>query len=398
MSTYPGPARLIRSERSAANGARGPSRAAIAIALTCLVPTACNVESQIRATDRNELTQEALRLLSEGRLEDALAPIDEALGHPLSDTPDPTRSGHVRLLLFKAQVLSQLGRTDEAELTIDRARSVDPTRTELVLQDAMTRLEAGDTDGAFEIIDEALGRSTANPELLLERAILRLDASDPAGAAADFDQVIALIESMSGPEPPQELGGAYLGYAVASAATDPTEGVDSFFRGLDIVGSNALAVLGPIAASGYDQTIVDLVRSASEQDPDHSGLAPIQASLLLAAGDVQGAIAQVERRLPDETDADSRINLLMIAAQAEGMRGQPGAAIPWIERALDEDPSNVTLLEFLAVQIERAGLRPTDVDLLRRRMEAATLAVEDPQQLRRLEALAVQVDALDRNR
>lgn len=347
--------------------------------------------------ERDDLARQAHALMTQGKIDEAGAVLDHAIGLTPTDLPDPGRRAHVDLLLMKADLLQGQGNRADAERYVDRARRIDPARMELVVFDAMARLDAGEAKEALAVIDTALARSPVNAQLLLERGLLLLHINDPAQAEGVFADLVRISEfAAEGETRPKEEGVAYLGLAISQAAIRPGEGIDPYLRGLNIVGTDALAILSQLGAGGYDQTIVELTQQATRKAPDDLALARVRTGIQISAGDADGAIAEAERRLDQETATEARVSWMLIAAQAEDSRQRPQAAIDWLRRVLDEDVGNVAVLEILALHVVRTGAAQSDLADVHRRIEQATLTIEEPARLARLEDLARRLAAATR--
>jgi tetratricopeptide (TPR) repeat protein len=258
------------------------------------------------------------RIVAESDLEGALADVDRLLqAYP--------RDG--RLIPLKSQILTLLGRTEEAAaLAASRNGNVDSqiyddsySATDLVLR-ANRLLEQGDATTALQLSRQAVSLSPNNYmalELMAEAAQQVADWQ-----SAEFALKAALSLQPDNIDLKLRLGEVHLATFEASAARDIFKSLTEQFPHSD----RPWASLGLLEArlGNYDRALDALARAIHE----NSLLPEVQLAngeLLLLKGDVDGALISL----------DAASNLLRNDAQLEARLGQAKLAKGRADEALD---------------------------------------------------------------
>ncbi len=291
-------------------------------------PPAPDLEATLAAVDS--------RIVQESDLEGALADIDRLLpAYPLDG----------RLIPLKVQLLTMLGRTEEAQnlaqgrtdgllgLGAFGAISI----PDLILR-ANRMLEQGDSETALELLKSAISRQPSNVaalELMAEAAQQEQRWQD-----AEF-----ALKSALGLQPENiglnlRLGEVYLSKGDASAARDVFRQLTQKFPQSD----RAWAALGLLDANlgNLDQAESALSRALEEN--------PLLAEVQLAYGELLLRAGEAEQALAAFTAA---ANLLR---EDPAVQGRTGQALLALDRYFDAEPLLRTAIEqgFNGADVQRA--------------------------------------------
>jgi len=100
-------------------------------------------------------------------------------------------------LLLRADVLAQLGRTNDALRDLDSACQIQPNLVRARTERSRLRLANGDLRGALDDLDVAVKQDSRNPELRYQRSYVRGLLGDIAGRLSDLDEGIRIDETSS---------------------------------------------------------------------------------------------------------------------------------------------------------------------------------------------------------
>jgi tetratricopeptide (TPR) repeat protein len=228
---------------------------------------------------------EALTLITDG-----LRRLDAELG------PD-TQTLHRSVLRYnRAQLLSRLGRTQEAIAEYDQAIAADPNHGEYHLERAELHRRAGDAAAAMADYTAAIEAGPPYPEPYYNRADLEFELGDIEGAVRDLTRVIDLAPDM---------GDAWINRA------------------------SAFCQLGRFSEAMHDVT------AGLALEPDSAHLHCLRGSLLLGSGELLGAEEALRNAVRlDPALAGGWANLAAVAHA----RGDTRAALDCLDRALEIEP------------------------------------------------------------
>jgi len=248
-----------------------------------------------------------------------------------------------RLVPIKVQILTMLGRSDEATQLSQGRTSGFGDSQDLILQlsipDLILRanamLEQGDADRALELLRKAVGRQPSNV------AALELMA-EAAQAAGKWQEAEFALKSALALQPENlgmnlRLGEVYLARDDASAARDVFRQLIQQFPRSD----RAWAALGLLDArlGKLEQAEEELAR-ALEENPLLPEVQLAYGELLLARGEAtqsMDAFNAASNLLQDDVQVDARIG------QAQLAIGHSKSALEYLQRAVDGgyDPPDV---------------------------------------------------------
>jgi tetratricopeptide (TPR) repeat protein len=249
------------------------------------------------------------RMDSKSDLEGALVDIDRLLGaYP--------RDG--RLIPIKVQILTLLGREDEANnLTISRGVATDSqgyqagfSVSDLILR-ANRLLEAGDATTALQLVQQAVQRQPNNPFALELMA-------EAAQQTADWQSAEFALKSALGLQPDNiglklRLGEVYLATFEASAARDVFKELTEDYPTSD----RAWASLGLLEARlQNNQRALDSLARALFENPMLPEVQLARGELLLLGGDFDGAVAALEaaeKLIPNDAQLEARLGQALLA-------------------------------------------------------------------------------------
>ncbi len=276
------------------------------------------------------------RIAQESDLEGALADIDRLLpAYPLDG----------RLIPLKVQLLTMLGRTEEAQnLAQGRTDGVlGPGAIgaipipDLILR-ANRMLERGDSETALELLKSAISRQPSNV------AALELMA-EAAQQEQHWQEAEFALKSALGLQPENislklRLGEVYLSKGDASAARDIFRQLTQQFPQSD----RAWAALGLLDANlGNLDQAEDALARALEENPLLAEVQLAYGELLLRAGEAEQALAAFT----------AAANLLR---EDPAVQGRTGQALLALDRYFDAEPLLRTAIEqgFNGADVQRA--------------------------------------------
>jgi tetratricopeptide (TPR) repeat protein len=259
----------------------------------------------------------ALCLRDGGRPDEAVTALQEAIQH--APAMLPAREELV-------DVLRQLHRGDEELEQLRQLAKIDGAHVERQIALALAEARLGDGDQAIAI---------------LELAATRTSGSSPSPVDAAIGKVwLQLAEADR--ERPEAISKALESLERAASALDATSETKALY-------GRALALSGQLEAAEQ------LFQQAIERYPldpaalhDLAGVAERLGHLDTA----REALVQYASLVTDDADAaEQALHIGLLAARA----GDPGGALPWLQRALESRPEDVPLLCAIADAQIRTG-------------------------------------------
>jgi tetratricopeptide (TPR) repeat protein/predicted Ser/Thr protein kinase len=225
----------------------------------------------------------------------------EMAGHALRVRPHFPRA-----LVWRAHVLSQAGRDDEAAADLEHALDLCPRMPEVYVNRAALRSKRGDVRGAIDDATRALELDPSLAPMYMNRAVDRLKVDDEAGAMADFAEAQRLAP---------ELADIYYNRA------------------------NVLSQRGRAAEALAD------CEEALKRDPEHAHAHHLRGLLRRDAGNLEGARADFTEAIRRKQDPYVFIERAKVRAQLEDLPG-----------AIDDCTEAMRLAPTLAEPVARRGL------------------------------------------
>jgi tetratricopeptide (TPR) repeat protein len=247
------------------------------------------------ASDLPEAVRAAIELYRQNRIAEAIARLAVAPGAPV----DP------RVLIYRAGLLLQVGRVDEANADLTRVLATNPDRSDALALRAVTAVALNDRDRALADASRAV-------------------AQDSGSDAALVTQSYALQASF-------RLDEARVAVSVA-VERNPDNAL-------------AWARLAELWLSlGYRKRALEAARRAQEIAPDLARTQLVLGFAQLAAMDTTAAEATFRRAIEsDTTDPQSRLGLGLARIRRNDMKGGRGE----LELAAGLDPSNSLVRSYL---------------------------------------------------
>jgi len=229
---------------------------------------------------------EGLRLVREGRLEEAIGPLKKAIH------ADP---GTARLRVTLGLAYLKLGRFDDAERELARSLEINPDSPVALSNLAMVLTERADYTAAAEVLERAVALAPQNAELRDNLGVLYFHLERLEDARREFDRAVELEPTL--PEPYNNLGAVAMRlgryeeartYFEKALALSP-----GFLRAHLNLGRLALEVDRPADALGYLERVLEI-------DPEnadalvHLGLAQRDLGRLEAARDAWRRAADLD--------------------------------------------------------------------------------------------------------
>ena len=242
--------------------------------------------------------EEALALITDG-----LRGLDAELG------PD-TQTLHRSVLRYnRAQLLSRLGRTQEAIAEYGRAIAADPNHSEYHLERAELHRRCGDAAAALADYDAAIEAGPPYPEPYYNRADLEFELGDIEAAVRDLTRVIDLAPAMAD---------AWINRASAFCQLGRfTEAMHDVTAGLSLEPDSAhLHCLrgSLLLRSGELDAAEEALRNAVRIDPALAGAWANLAAVAHARGDRATALDCLDRALEIEPDPDFQRNRELLSS------------------------------------------------------------------------------------
>lgn len=198
--------------------------------------------------------------------------------------------------------------------------------------------DAGDHDGALALLDAAIEREPENGEALRARGQARIAARDYDGARADYDRAVDL-------DPADQAAAVGQGLAALRQGRYG-EAVVALSVALRLDPADVTALSGRGAAyyqlGRSDRSLADY-RALKTTLPDNptGAFGELRALIRLDRGDEARALI-ASRLANDPTDDIALDALVRLARRA----GQPGEALPVLDRALEAAPGATNLLSL----------------------------------------------------
>jgi tetratricopeptide (TPR) repeat protein len=256
----------------------------------------------------------ALAEMHLGNLTGALALVDGGIARLAAEVPDERHQLHRSVLHHnRAQLLTALGRADEAMVEFDLVIEVDPYYPEYRFDRGNLHLRRGEIQAALADYEAATRLGPPFPEVFYNRAEAHLAAEDLPAAIAEFEYVLDLE--------PEHLEARI---SLASVLLDCAE---------------------PDRAAA-------VARTGLEYEPTAARLHCTLGLALADLGEPRAATAAFDRALELEPLlAEARINRAVVAFQD----GRFENALDDLTAALAEDPGNADLLCNRALAHEALG-------------------------------------------
>jgi tetratricopeptide (TPR) repeat protein len=280
-----------------------------------------------------------------------------------------------------ANAYQRLGRPADAEGALRAALEIDPGNLRVYMALARARRERGDRAGEIAIYEEMLEQNPDHHGTLLALAEAQMAEDDLEGAIATYEALERLFPG----EPRTQVRLGFLLYEAQQfeAAVEyfervvrqsPEEHEIAFFLGIALRRLNrddeaqaAFASIPPghqyfaeartqLAVireeSGEYEQALEEVRRALDVEPSRE-LELYGATLRAKAGDLEGAVAQLEEMLRQEPENDELYyNLGVVYGESD----RSEEAIRYMQRALELNPDNANALNYVGYTWAERGV------------------------------------------
>lgn len=291
---------------------------------------------------------------------------------------------HPGLEIYRAMVLSSLGRTAEAVSILERIVERNPGAPEAERQLGLVAYRLNRDSQALELLTRALERNPEDAEVRLtlgrlffrradyesaKRAFEALPSSEEAqfylgeieSASQRFEEAARHYEKSESAAARNGLGEALLKlgrYGEAEKALEEALAIEAAPR----VRAKTLYLLGSLRAErGDDEGAIAALTEASKSDPYHSGARYLLGTALARLGRVEESRSELElfRDLKAFEERKEKLELAILERPAEAScyrplielyleHGRGAEALPFLEKALALDPEDPALLELSA--------------------------------------------------
>ncbi len=277
-----------------------------AIALASLLP-----EDQGRlfslTFQENGLALIAMHL---GDPQEALALITDGLRRLHAELGPDIQTLHRSVLRYnRAQLLSRLGRTQEAIAEYDQAIAADPNHGEYHLDRAELHRRRGDAQAALADYGAAIEAGPPYPEPYYNRADLEFELGDVEAAVRDLTRVIELDPAMADAWINRASAFCQLGRS-AEAMRDVTAGLALQPDSAHLHCLRGSLLLG----SGQLEAAEEALRNAVRIDQALAGAWANLAAVAHARGDAKAALDCLDRAMEIDPDPDFQHNRALLAA------------------------------------------------------------------------------------
>ncbi|HZN92032.1 MAG TPA: tetratricopeptide repeat protein, partial [Myxococcales bacterium] len=274
-------------------------------------------------------------------------------------------------------ILMREGNVEGAMAAYQRALAVDPAHARAHNNLGVVLDGRGDHKKAADEFRKALKSDPGFAEASFNLGLALHNLGDARGAVKAFEKALELKPRASAPY--TQLGNLYLQQGKRDKAVEAFKKAielaqdDGRSRSADAYKGLALAYLGQNKASGA----VEVLQSAVKALPDDAGAHAALAAALWANGDLDGAVAEYERRAELDPSPEARLEL----ARAYAKKRVSAKAEPVFQKLLEEDPQNRAAWTGLADLYLAMGSYDRAEKLL---TEAQQKASGDPSVLARL--------------
>lgn len=286
-----------------------------------------------------DLNGKALVQVRRGRMDDALALVQQAIDLAERDLPDEHPIHRLVLYANRALLRASAGRTEEALADYGTAIGADPGYPDYYLDRGNLLHRLGRYDEALADFEAAIRLSPPFPEAYYNRAEARFATGDLDGARADLDHTLELDPGFSAAY--VNLAGLHAGLGdYERARRDAERGL-----GLEPRSPHLMCVLGQAeAARGRHAEALAAYGRALDLDPDLAAAWASRAALAYETGDHGAALSDLTTALKLEETAE----LLFNRAVAYRAAGRPKEARRDLLRAAELDPDDPDVSRALA--------------------------------------------------
>lgn len=286
-----------------------------------------------------EVRLNTANLLGElGRAEEALQ---------LFDTVLQMRPNWQPALLSRALVLQRAGRTDEARKALEQLAWLYPSSMDATYALGRLEEEQGRPDAARAAYEKVLAAQPAYADARNQLGLLRLQAGDPDGALVQFEECLR-----HRPDHPGALGNA----AATLARRGRRDAAAKLYRELlrvDPRNADARLSWARLLMEGgrYGEARREL-GVLERQAPDWIDIHLTIAENYIYASRYERALAANARALAlDPGNFTARLNRALLT----GETGDAGAALPLLEKLLEEAPGDARVLSGLGAALRSLG-------------------------------------------
>ena len=271
-------------------------------------------------------------------------------------------AGHRTPELYNLAARAYLGaqQVQQAYDALRTAARLQPRNEDHYLDLASIALEHHNYDLGLEIVDVGLRHLAASWRLHLQRGVLQAVKGELAAAANAFEAARAQAPDEAAPY--AALAMAWMQSGQADRAVELLR--RRLARGADPVVSYTFAMalsrsgLDPAAPEGGEA--VAALRAALGERPDFAPARAELGRLLLRRGDLEGAIAELERAVADDATSSAALYNLSQAYMKKGERGRAAELARRVSRLNAQERGDDTDAEMrrVVVRLVREGPRP----------------------------------------